>query len=222
MYHPYRIAARQVNVMTPDPRPDRPYHHGNLRSELIEASFGLLAEHGLAEFSVAKAARAVGVSTASPYRHFADRDHLLAAVAAQAALELADRIRTDIEAASPDAREQFALTAGTYVRYVAERGAGFNVIFSTPLTQLEETELSEAGRQLISLLLDLAQRASDAPGPDQALLLLERHIVTAHGYVTLHRDGFFTSPNPTVQTIAERATQATRDLMRRENTKPPA
>jgi AcrR family transcriptional regulator len=198
------------------PRQDRPYHHGNLRAELIEASFDLLAEHGLGEFSVAKVARAVGVSTASPYRHFADRDHLLAAVAAQAALELADRMRSDIDNADQDPGERLAVTAGTYVRYVAERGAGFNVIFSGPLTQLEETELSDAGRKLISLLLELAERALDAPGPDGALLLLERHIVSAHGYVTLHRDGFFSGrrPKDTVETIAERASQATRNLLR--------
>jgi len=204
--------------MAPEPCSRRPYHHGNLRAELIEASFDLLAAHGLAEFSVAKVARAVGVSTASPYRHFTNRDHLIAAVGAQAALELADRIRIDVESAGPDPIERFAVTAGTYVRYVADRGAGFNVIFSAPLTHLEQPELAHAGRQLISLLLDLAERAGDAPGPEQALMLLERHIVTAHGYATLHRDGFFTSRNDTVQTIAERATQATRALLRGEGT----
>jgi AcrR family transcriptional regulator len=203
--------------MTPRRPSPRPYHHGNLRAELIETSFALLAEHGLSEFSVAKAARAIGVSTASPYRHFADRDHLLAAVGAQAALELADRIREDVESAGQDPGERFAATAGTYVRYVADRGVGFNIIFSGPLTQLEQTELSEAGRQLISLLLDLAQSAG-ASGPEQALKLLERHIVTAHGYVTLYDDGFFTnrSPKDTVETIAERARDASRALLRAE------
>jgi AcrR family transcriptional regulator len=205
--------------MTAGPSSKRPYHHGNLRAELIEASFGLLAEHGLSGFSVAKVARAVGVSTASPYRHFADRDHLLAAVGAQAALELAHRIRADIETAGPDPKERFAVTAGTYVRYVADRGAGFNVIFSAPLTRLEQTELADAGRQLMSLLLDLADAAGGAPGPEQALMLLERHIVTAHGYATLHRDCFFTSRHDTVETIAERATQATRALLRSEGSR---
>src|SRR3954449_5786141 len=98
-----------------------PYHHGNLRSALIEGSFEQLAAHGLSEFSVAKVARAVAVSTASPYRHFADRDALLAAVAAQAAAELADRIRVDADGAGEDPVERFAVTAGTYVRFVAER-----------------------------------------------------------------------------------------------------
>src|SRR3954452_14123313 len=109
---------------------ERGYHHGNLPAALIEASFGLLAERGLPGFSVAKVARAVGVSTASPYRHFADRDALLAAVAAQAAADLADRIRADADGAGEDPVERFAVTAGTYVRFVAERGAGLDVIFS--------------------------------------------------------------------------------------------
>ncbi|HEY6890968.1 MAG TPA: TetR/AcrR family transcriptional regulator [Solirubrobacter sp.] len=175
-----------------------PYHHGNLRSALLDASFTLLAEHGLSEFSVAKVARAVGVSTASPYRHFADRDALLDAVAAQAAVELADRIRADVEAAGEDPVERFAVTAGTYVRFVVERGAGLDVIFR-----------ADAGRDLMDLLLDLA---GQVPGED-SLTLLERHLVAAHGYVTLYRSGFFKVGDPTVETIAERAVEATRSLL---------
>jgi AcrR family transcriptional regulator len=181
-----------------------PYHHGNLRSALIDASFALLAEHGVAEFSVARVARAVGVSTASPYRHFADRDDLLAAVSAQAAVELADRLRADVSSAGVDPVERFAVTAGTYVRFVAERGAGLDVIFSKQLEQ------SDAGRELMSLLLSLA---AEVPGDEEAVVLLERHLVGAHGYVTLFRDGFFKVGDPTVETIAERATQATRSLL---------
>jgi AcrR family transcriptional regulator len=191
------------------------YHHGNLRAELIDASFDLLAAHGLADFSVAKAARAVGVSTASPYRHFADRDHLLAAVAAQAALELAARMRADADAAGTDPRERFAVTAGTYVRYVAERGAGLDVIFSTPLTSLHEEELTDAGRALIRLLLELAEAAQPDASTEDGLSLLERHLVTAHGYVALLTNGFFASrrPRDTPETVAARAVEASRELV---------
>ena len=175
-----------------------PYHHGNLRAALLDASFTLLAEQGLSEFSVAKVARAVGVSTASPYRHFADRDALLDAVAEQAAVELADRIRADVAAAGQDPVERFAVTAGTYVRFVVERGAGLDVIFR-----------ADGGRDLMDLLLDLA---GQVPGED-SLMLLERHLVAAHGYVTLFRDGFFKVGDPTVETIADRAVEATRSLL---------
>ncbi len=57
------------------------YHHGNLREALIEAALKLIAEKGPAGFSFAEAARAAGVSPAAPYRHFEDKDALLADVA---------------------------------------------------------------------------------------------------------------------------------------------
>jgi AcrR family transcriptional regulator len=185
--------------------PPRPYHHGNLRQALVDASFAVLGEDGLSGFSVARVARAVGVSTASPYRHFADRDHRLAAVAAQAAHELADRVRADADAAGSDPVERLAVTAGTYVRYVAERGAGFDVIFAPSLTELGDAELSSAGRELMDLLLGLAEPVAGDP-----FLVLERHIVTAHGYVALQRDGFFARRNPTTDSVAERAIRAAR------------
>lgn len=153
---------------------------------------------------MAKLARAVGVSTASPYRHFADRDALLAAVAAQAATELAERIRG---LPADDPRERLARVAGTYVRYVAERGAGLDVIFAVP-------DRSEAARALMDLLLDLAREAGQDTGSEAAVRLLERHLVLAHGYVSLQREEFFRVGAPDVEDIAERATEASRALLR--------
>ena len=59
----------------------RGYHHGNLREELIRAALELIAQKGSAGFTFADAARWAGVSPAAPYRHFRDRDDLLANVA---------------------------------------------------------------------------------------------------------------------------------------------
>src|SRR5437879_8559024 len=59
----------------------RGYHHGNLREALIRAALDLIAEKGIAGFTFADAARWAGVSSAAPYRHFRDRDGLLADVA---------------------------------------------------------------------------------------------------------------------------------------------
>ena len=61
----------------------RGYHHGNLREALVEAALDLIAEKGPAGFTFAEAARHAGVSPAAPYRHFRDRDELLADVARQ-------------------------------------------------------------------------------------------------------------------------------------------
>src|SRR5437879_11602902 len=62
-------------------RAERGYHHGNLKEALLQAALGLIAEKGAAGFTFADAARFAGVSPAAPYRHFRDRDELLASVA---------------------------------------------------------------------------------------------------------------------------------------------
>ncbi len=59
----------------------RGYHHGNLREALVRATLDLIAERGLSGFTFAEAARAAGVSSAAPYRHYRDRQGLIADVA---------------------------------------------------------------------------------------------------------------------------------------------
>jgi AcrR family transcriptional regulator len=59
----------------------RGYHHGNLKEALIRAALELIAAKGPSGFTFAEAARSAGVSPAAPYRHFRDRDELLANVA---------------------------------------------------------------------------------------------------------------------------------------------
>src|SRR5512140_2826896 len=59
------------------------YHHGHLRRTLLDTALQLVAERGAEGFSLREAARAVGVSSAAAYRHFADKPELLAALAAE-------------------------------------------------------------------------------------------------------------------------------------------
>ena len=68
----------------------RGYHHGNLREALITAALELISQKGAAGFTFADAARAAGVSPAAPYRHFRDRDALMADVARRGFEEFAD------------------------------------------------------------------------------------------------------------------------------------
>ncbi len=59
----------------------RGYHHGGLKDALVEAARALMAEHGPAGFTLAEAAKRVGVTAAAPYRHFADRQDLMGELA---------------------------------------------------------------------------------------------------------------------------------------------
>jgi AcrR family transcriptional regulator len=60
------------------------YHHGDLRPALVDAAIDVISERGVRGFSLAEASRRLSVTTAAPYRHFADRDELLATVAVRA------------------------------------------------------------------------------------------------------------------------------------------
>jgi AcrR family transcriptional regulator len=78
------------------------YHHGNLRAALIKATLRAIAEDGPEGFTLRDVARRAGVSPAAPYRHFQDKDELLAAVAGECAERLA-ATTTAAVAAVPDA-----------------------------------------------------------------------------------------------------------------------
>src|ERR1700712_4480719 len=103
------------------------YHHGDLRGELVRVSLDLIAEQGLAGFSVAQVAKRAQVSPGAPYRHFATRELLLAEVACHVACQLAERV-TEAAAPHDDPTAALAAAAGAYTRYLIERRAGMNVI----------------------------------------------------------------------------------------------
>lgn len=191
---------------------DRSYHHGDLRAALISASFELLAEGGLRRFSVAAVARRLKVSSAAPYRHFPDRDHLLGAVSATAAHELRAAIVAAADAAGPDPADRLAAAAGAYVRYVVRTGAGFHVIYAAELYKLPDEARREQTRALMATVLDLAT-ATGASSYREVVLLAEATIAVAHGYTSLFADGFFSRGSSTADDIAARATQAARALL---------
>ena len=75
-------------------RGKRGYHHGNLREALVQAALSLIGERGSEGVTLAEAARMAGVSAAAPYRHFKDREALMAAVAAEGYAKFADALET--------------------------------------------------------------------------------------------------------------------------------
>lgn len=191
---------------------DRAYHHGDLRAALITASFGLLAECGLRGFSVAAVARRLQVSSAAPYRHFADRDHLLSAVSAAAAEDLNAAITAAADAVGSDPAARLAAAAGAYVRYVTGTGAGFHVIFAAELYRIRDDARREHTRALMATLLDLGT-ATGTGSFQETVLLVEATIAVAHGYASLYAEGFFARNAGTVDGIAARAVEAARVLV---------
>jgi AcrR family transcriptional regulator len=96
------------------------YHHGDLRNALIQAGLELLAEGGAQELDLRKVARRAGVSHAAPYRHFADKQALIAAINEEGFHRLAERIQETLRKAPDEPFEQLLAVALAYVRFARE------------------------------------------------------------------------------------------------------
>lgn len=104
------------------------YHHGNLRSALIDAGIHLLETEGLKSLSLRRIAREVGVSQAAPYSHFKDKNELLLGVCATGYEKFAQRMRT--EAGDSTGTAYIAGLGRGYIYFALENPALFELMFS--------------------------------------------------------------------------------------------
>src|SRR5258705_11694555 len=103
------------------------YHHGDLRAALVRAALALLDESGETALSLRAVARRAGVSAAAPYRHYADREALVSAVAAVGYRELAEQLAAAHP--SPSTPAQLASGAIAYGQFRPDRPAPFRLMF---------------------------------------------------------------------------------------------
>jgi AcrR family transcriptional regulator len=105
------------------------YHHGDLRAALIEAALQIVSEKRVEDFSVADAARAVGVSSAAPYRHFEDRDDLLAHVAAAGFEQMRERTQAATAKHPPGSVDGIIAGGCAYVEFGANHPELFHLMW---------------------------------------------------------------------------------------------
>ena len=110
-----------------------PYHHGDLRSALLDAAGRILDKQGAAELSLRETAKIAGVSPAAPYRHFASKDALLAVLAEDGFEELDQVLKTAAERHPGRPRAQLQDLAAAYLRLAARRPHFFRMMFSVDL-----------------------------------------------------------------------------------------
>jgi AcrR family transcriptional regulator len=193
--------------------PARRYHHGDLREALVEATFELVQEKGVHAFSVAEAARRTGVSAGAPYRHFSDRDQLLAEAATRAAEELRRRFAAAL-AAPGGAADRLAGAAVAYVRFAAERRAMFEVLFGAGLEKARYPRLEEATLGLMADLVNATLPLAPGRDPEAAGALVMAMAGLAQGHATLLLDHAFGAGPEVVEDTARRVAAATRALVR--------
>ncbi len=138
----------------------RAYHHGNLRETLLQGAVRVIAELGPAAFTLREVARRAGVSHNAPYRHFRDKDALLAAVAAQGFRELTQAMREEGERQSKPL-EKLKQSGLAYVAFAVRRPEHFTVMFDTPVGNSKDPEYLHASQESFNTLVSYIRNCQD-------------------------------------------------------------
>ena len=193
----------------------------------MDVAIELIAERGVRNFSLAEACRRLGVTVAAPYRHFADRDDLIAAVAVRAVHAFARALTAEVDETQPAGQRMAAMTRG-YVRFAAGQRPLFDTVYGSGLDKNRYPELKAAFESVEqafgACVRDICGPDTCGPdtcgpdtcGPDTcgtdpagAHALATALEATAHGHAMLLLGGDFGTGADAVRAAADQAARAT-------------
>jgi AcrR family transcriptional regulator len=173
-------------------RHSRGYHHGNLKEALVRAALELIAEKGPAGFTFADAARWAGVSPAAPYRHFRDRDALLADVARRGFEEFTAALARAWDDGRPDTMQAFDRLGRAYLAFAKAEPAYYSAMFEAGVPLDADPQLREASERAFAVLRAAAEKlvAQIPDGTRPPALMVALHIWSmTHGIASLFGRG---------------------------------
>lgn len=177
--------AARTRTVVPKKR-DGAYHHGDLKTALKNAALRLVRDKGEREFSLNEASRLAGVSVGAPYRHFPDKDALLAEIACDGTDLMISRLRHAASEARTT-REKILAVSMEYLCFARVHAEYFAVIFKAGLDKSKFPEVERKGKEAFDVILRLAQAFERTPE-----LANQRAIscwALVHGLATLSADG---------------------------------
>jgi len=172
--------------------PPRGYHHGNLKEALVRAALSLIAEKGPAGFTFAEAARSAGVSPAAPYRHFRDRDELLADVARRGFEQFEGALKLAWDEGRPEPLTAFDRMGRAYLDFARREPAFYSAMFEAGVSLDATPELRQASERSFGVLRGASESlvAKIPPGERPPALMVALHIWSmTHGIASLFGRG---------------------------------
>jgi AcrR family transcriptional regulator len=176
-------------MAAPARKPLNTYHHGDLRDALVQAALKEAEQGGPEAIRIKALAKKLGVSQPAPYRHFADREALLAAVTAEAFRQFSAEMRETIR--KPSKRSKLSRFAQATLSFGLRRNGIYRLMFASRIMACasNDSELHAAGMETFALLLE----ALEAPAVG---LLRERYALqiwaALHGVIMLAEQGLLT------------------------------
>ena len=171
-------------------RKQKPYHHGDLHRALLEVARAEIAAKGAGAVSLASLARAAGVSQPAPYRHFVDRDALLAEVADGGFKALTAALLGAAEVPSSDPVRSMARA---YVAFGEQNVELYRLMFASRLVP-QAHDHSELGKAADEAFAPLVAATSRGDPTVDAVAIATAIWAQVHGFVMLKADGFIREP----------------------------
>ncbi|MNZ95939.1 Tetracycline repressor protein class A from transposon [compost metagenome] len=175
------------------------YHHGDLRSSLLEAAIDLIRESGVEELSMRKLADRVGVSRTAPYHHFVDKHELLSVIAEVGFAQYEAGLNAALQSIE-DPGQSLHLFLRYYLNFALEHPQAYNLMFgqgvwkSGQSTQALKTEAYRVFKSYVGRV-EAWQKAGILPDCVDALRLAQISWSTLHGLCRLLLDGIYVDPH---------------------------
>lgn len=170
---------------------ERGYHHGDLREDLVRAALELIKEKGPAGFTFADAARWAGVSPAAPYRHFRDREELLADVARRGFEQFTEVLNKAWDEGKPDTSVAFERLGKAYLNFARKEPALYAAMFEAgvPVTEPALREAADRSFAVLRGAAEILVAKMPAKGRPPALMVALHIWSMTHGIASLFARG---------------------------------
>ena len=141
---------------------DRPYHHGDLRRVIVETAASMLSEENGWQFTLREVARRAGVSHGAPYKHFPDKDALLAELALRGFDQLGEQMRAAVTSTPRSVRKAILAVAHAYIKFGLGNRSLYRLMFTASGAATQGIQLSERALATMGVLLELLQRGQQS------------------------------------------------------------
>lgn len=172
------------------------YHHGDLRSTLLNAAYTLLKETGIEGLSLRKLADKVGVSRTAPYHHFKDKNQLLCAIAEQGFVRWQQDAEFIFNQAGVPAKDKYRQFFHGYISYAADNPELYDLMFGRTIWKLNSAtdELRDVAYPSFHYQVEMTKKWQEQglmPLNEDSLRLSQVTWGTMHGIARLLIDGIY-------------------------------
>jgi AcrR family transcriptional regulator len=162
------------------------YHHGDLRQALIETGLLVIREQGAHALSLREAARKAGVSEAAPYRHFTNKESLLAAIAEEGFKRLHSRLSEAATESQDEPLVQLQSLAWRYVEFALDDTDLFRAMFSSSLVPPHAEKHPTLSQAAIGTFEQVVQVVVACQGSGHIQKAANPKIIATHLWGSIH------------------------------------